>query len=75
MTGIEPVCDQLLFLRLIRLRRYIPIYIFYFCTPSPTRTETQLRMAPKATDYTNSSNGVSQFFDFLFHHVKDLNQL
>lgn len=30
-----------------------------FCTPSPTRTETQLRMAPKATDYTNSSNGVS----------------
>ena len=23
MTGIEPACDQLLFLRLIRLRRYI----------------------------------------------------
>ena len=50
-------------------------FILSFSTPSPTRTETQLRMAPKATDYTNSSNGVSQFFDFLFHHVKDLNQL
>lgn len=34
-------------------------FILSFSTPSPIRTETQLRMAPKAIDYTNSSNGVS----------------
>lgn len=26
-VGIEPTCDRLLFLRLIRLGRYVPIYV------------------------------------------------
>ena len=72
MTGIEPACDQLLFLRLIRLRRYIPIYLV-----RPERIERSLltEYAPKAYGSTYSPKDAYQFFDFLFHHVKDLNQL
>ena len=61
MTGIEPVCNQLLFLRLIRLRRYIPIYLV-----RPERIERSLlaEYASKAYGSTYSPKDASSSLIF-----------
>ena len=55
-VGIEPTCDRLPFLRLIRLRGYIPIYLV-----RPERLERSLlaERAPKARGSTYSPKDTS----------------